>query len=579
MPACSGGTWKRKGWYDMAAKSKLRRILTDPKVIFVIVAILISVWSSGIPFMLGREGVVVRSVDRDSAAFDAGMRIAEGEKSKELINNIDGNKIKTLNDYANAVSGLQVNQTITVETDKDFYRLTAKPLVKVTVLPEQEEKIIVVNATTNETKKILVNKTIETVVGVEDLGLKVANAPKSNLRLGLDLQGGTRVMLKPEVKLVKADLELLIANMNKRLNLFGLSDIVVRDASDLSGNQFIMVEVAGVNENEVKDLIAKQGKFEAKIANQTVFTGNQIVDVCRSATCSGIDVQGGGCFQSSSTETSCRFYFTITLSDEAAARQAAATAKLAVVGDYLSQPLDLYLDDELVDTLQIGQELKGSAVTSVRISGSGAGSNRNSATNDAILKMKRLQTILVTGSLPVKLEIVRTDTISPILGEQFLKNALRTGLIAMLFVVGILGVAYRKLQIAIPMMFTCLFEIFILLGFASLLPFLSWTIDLAAIAGIIATVGTGVNDQIIITDEALKGRQGRIFSWKEKFKAAFSVIFGAYFTVLVAMLPLFAVGAGMLKGFALTTIIGMSVGVFITRPAYAKIIEILMEKD
>lgn len=566
----------------MAAKSKLRRILTQQKVIIVIMALLISVWSTGIPFSLGNEGVVVRSVERNSAAYDAGMRIAEGDtslKSKELIENIDGNRIRTLADYANAVSGLDVNQTVTVETNREFYRLTVKPEVIVTVLAEQEEKTIVVNATTNETKKVLVNRTIEKVVGVEDLGIKVANAPKTSLRLGLDLQGGTRVMLEPETMLVKGDLELIIANMNKRLNLFGLSDIVVRDASDLSGKQFIMVEVAGANENDVRQLIAKQGKFEAKIANQTVFTGDQVVDVCRSAQCSGIDLQSGGCSQVSSSEAVCRFYFTMTLSHEAANSQANATAKLAVVGDYLSEPLQLYLDDELVDTLQIGKELKGSAVTSISISGSGSGSDRKSATSDAITKMKRLQTILITGSLPVKLEVVRTDNISPILGKQFLRNALKTGLIAILFVVAVLALAYRKLQIALPMMFTGLCEIFMILGFASLLPFLSWTIDLAAIAGIIATVGTGVNDQIIITDEALKGRQGRIFSWKEKFKSAFSVIFGAYLTVLVAMLPLFAVGAGLLKGFALTTIIGMSVGVFITRPAYAKIIEILMEKD
>ncbi len=540
----------------MASKGKLRRILTQPRVVMVIIALLISVWSTGIPFSLGNEGVVVRSVERASAAYDAGMRIAEGGASagsKEVILAIDGNEIKTLLDYAEAVSGLKANQSVNIETDKAFYRVTVRPLK--------------------------VNRTGVDAAGVEDIGIRVANAPKTSLRLGLDLQGGTRVMLEPETKLAEADIELLIGNMNKRLNLFGLSDIVVRDASDLSGNQFIMVEVAGANENEVKQLIAKQGKFEAKIANGTVFTGNQVVDVCRSATCSGIDLQSGGCSAVSSSEAMCRFYFTMTLSQEAANSQAAATAKLAVIGDYLSEPLQLYLDDELVDTLQIGQELKGSAVTSISISGSGSGSDRKSATSDAITKMKRLQTILITGSLPVKLEVVKTDNISPILGEQFLRNALKTGLIAILFVVGVLALAYRKLQIALPMMFTGLCEIFMILGFASLLPFLSWTIDLAAIAGIIATVGTGVNDQIIITDEALKGRQGRVFSWKEKFKSAFSVIFGAYLTVLVAMLPLFAVGAGMLKGFALTTIIGMSVGVFITRPAYAKIIEIMMEKD
>ncbi|MBI2550587.1 hypothetical protein HYV83_05430 [Candidatus Woesearchaeota archaeon] len=569
----------------MSTKSKFRRIITNLRVLIVIAAVLIAVWSTGIPFSLGMEGVAIRGVEKGSAAYDAGIKVAESDTSstsKEVIVSIDDNNVKAIEDYAASVSGIEINQSIRIETNKAFYRLTAKPQVIIRTLPELEEKDVVVNATTNETRRILVNKTAEDIVGVEDLGLKVANVQKTNLRLGLDLQGGARVLLKPEKGLSKDDMAIVIANMNKRLNLFGLSDVTVRDASDLfSDNQFIMVEVAGADESDVRQLIARQGKFEAKIANETVFAGNEITDVCRSATCSGID-PSYGCAQSSASEWSCAFYFTISLSQQAAAKQAAATAKLAVIDQHLSQPLQLYLDDELVDELQIDKDLKGNAVTAIRITGVGSGQSRKFALDAATGKkgsMRRLQTILVTGSLPVKLEIVRTDSISPILGEKFLGNAIKVGLIAILFVVGILAFAYRKLQIAVPMMFTSLLEIFIMLGFASLLPFLSWTIDLAAIAGIIAAVGTGVNDQIVITDDALKGEQRRIVSWKEKLKSAFAVIFGAYFTLLVAMLPLFAIGAGMLRGFALTTIIGMSVGVFITRPAYAKVIEILMEKD
>ena len=44
------------------------------------------------------------------------------------------------------------------------------------------------------------------------------------------------------------------------------------------------------------------------------------------------------------------------------------------------------------------------------------------------------------------------------------------------------------------------------------------------------------------------------------------------------MIPLFWVGAGLIKGFALTTIIGISAGVFITRPAFASIVEYLLNK-
>jgi preprotein translocase subunit SecD len=530
------------------AKNKLKRIFFDVRVIILIAAIFLALYSiTGFPseFTPLNKGVVINSVDKDSAAYDAGIR-TDGN-SKDVIISVDGIKITSIDEYNLAVANLEVNKTVLIETENNFYKLTTKQS--------------------------------QFGLGTEDLGIKVSTLHKTNLKLGLDLQGGTRVMLQPETELSEEDLELVIGNMNRRLNIFGLSDVVVREASDLEGHQFIMVEVAGANEKEVRDLVAKQGKFEAKISNETVFNGNEVTDVCRSAQCSGINFQSGGCFQSSQTSWGCSFYFTISINNEAAQRQADATGELAVLGDYLSEPLQLYLDDELVDELQIGQELRGNPITTIRITGSGSGESRNDATADAIANMKRLQTILITGSLPVKLEIVKTDSISPILGEQFLKNAFKVGIIAILLVVAILVIAYRNVIIAIPIIMTSVLEIFLMLGFASLLPFLSWTIDLAAIAGIVAAVGTGVNDQILITDDALKGGERRLMSWKEKLKSAFSVIMGAYLTLVVAMLPLFAIGAGMLRGFALTTIIGMTVGVFITRPVYAKVLEILTEKN
>ena len=50
----------------------------------------------------------------------------------------------------------------------------------------------------------------------------------------------------------------------------------------------------------------------------------------------------------------------------------------------------------------------------------------------------------------------------------------------------------------------------------------------------------------------------------------------AYATIFVAMLPLVFAGAGLLKGFAITTLIGVTIGVFITRPAYSKFVEIFL---
>jgi preprotein translocase subunit SecD len=406
--------------------------------------------------------------------------------------------------------------------------------------------------------------------------LSVYNAPKTNIRKGLDLEGGTRVLLQPAEKVSKDTLDTIMASMEQRLNVYGISDVTVRSASDLSGSQFIRVEIAGVTEEEVRSLLETQGKFEAKVGSKTVFLGgNDITYVCRSAECSGLDPYHG-CSQYQDG-WACSFRFSIAMNPAAAKRQADATKDLKIITKnnepYLNETLDLYLDDQPVDSLNIGADLKGRAVTDIQISGSGAGKLQQEAANDALQNMKKLQTILVTGSLPVKINIVKIDSISPLLGNEFNKSALIMAVLSSMAVIFIIFIKYREIRITVPIAITLISEIIILLGVASLI---GWNIDLAAIAGIIAAIGTGVDDQIIITDETLKGDIARALSWKEKFKRAFFIIMASYFTVLVSMLPLLFAGAGLLKGFAITTIIGISVGVFITRPAYAAVIEIIL---
>ena len=149
-------------------------------------------------------------------------------------------------------------------------------------------------------------------------------------------------------------------------------------------------------------------------------------------------------------------------------------------------------------------------------------------------------------------------------------------MLAILAVAVTVFIRYRKLAVAIPMMFTSTAEVIFILGFASVI---GWNMDLAAIAGIIIAVGTGVDHQIVITDEVLKGdRTSEIFDWKRRIKSAFSIIMAAFLTTAFAMVPLFLAGAGLLKGFALTTIIGVLMGVLIARPAYAAVIEILLKQ-
>lgn len=573
--------------------AKLKKLFINVRMIVLLVTLLLAVVAIYPNF--AAEGVAIRSVTRDSAAAMAGFESPKpttSPMSRERIISMNNVPIADIEDYYKFISTLEPNRTVQIRTNKELYKLTTRMQYRINVLPELEEvtteEVVQVNRTINGTvmlvnetveKRSMENRTEKIPIGLEDIGLSVYNAPKTNVKKGLDLQGGTRVLLKPETKVSQEDMDTILENIKERLNVFGLSDVIVRAATDLSGDKYVLIEIAGANEEEVRELVAKQGKFEAKISNQTVFFGgNDVTYVCRSADCSGIDPMSGCSPMSGGEGWGCRFRFVISLSPEAAQRQADLTDTLDVVvgegdNDYLSEKLMLYLDDALVDELNIGSDLKGKAVTDIQISGSGVGSTQQEAIFDSLQNMKRLQTILITGSLPVKLEVEKIDAISPVLGESFVKNSVFVALLAMLAVALVIFVRYRSLKVSVPMLLTMLSEVIILLGIAALI---RWNIDLAAIAGIIVSVGTGVDDQIVITDETMK-KGGAALNWRQRIKNAFFIIMGAYFTTVVAMVPLLFAGAGLIKGFALTTIIGVSIGVFVTRPAYAKVIEVLLK--
>lgn len=571
--------------------SKLKKIITNKRVLILIAFLLLSAYLINPTFT---EGVAIRGVTKDSAAAQALPEPFVSPSSnlkptsREVIKDINGQKIKTIKDYYDAISLLKINDTLTITTNKGTYFLTVKPEIKIVDLNETEIVRVtkaIFNETTNRTQNVTVfeeRKIIEEkIMGPEDLGLNVYPRPINNLRKGLDLEGGTRVLLEPESEITPEDLDIIVTSIKQRLDVYGVSDVTVRTTTDFFGKLYISVEIAGVNEEEVKALLTEQGKFEANVGDQTVFSGGnkEVLFVCRTAQCSSVDDLG--CGQTSTGDWACGFRFSITLSEEAARKQAAATANLDVINfgggqGYLSENLTLILDDEVVDELRISSGLKGNAVTQIEISGSGFGANKKAAKEDAISSMKKLQTVLITGSLPVKLDIAETSTITPNLGESFIKNALYAGVLAAFLVILVVSVRYKEWKVAGPMALTMMSEVVIILGFAALI---GWRLDMVAFAAIIIAIGSGVDDQIVITDETISGKKREeLISWKQKLKKAFFIIMASYFTLVVAMVPLMFAGAGLLLGFAITTIAGVTIGVLITRPAFAAILEILVEK-
>jgi len=482
-----------------------------------------------------------------------------------------------------------------------IYRINGNPATQDLLLASYYD---IVRLETNKgTKFVRVNGTLE---------MAAEPVSPSNLKFGLDLKGGVRAVLQPNAT-DNATLEQIISTLQTRINVYGLREAVFRPVYH-EKQGFVEISIAGGTIEELRGLLENQGKFEAKIplrlnivngkslltldkpyellvqdssiiyngkktsigetlilsgipfsidevtgntinVTATVFSGDDIKTVFFDPQRSRIEA----------TDSGYRWSFGVQLSSTGAQKFAWVTSNTHVQpSGYLDSPIIFYLDNKFIDSLSIASALKGRVETEIAITG-GAVSKEG-----AIKTRTSLQSILRSGALPTSVQIVQLDTISPTLGIGFLKNAAFAGLAAILGVIIVISVRYRKPKLVLPMLFISLSEVLIVLGISVLI---GWTIDLAAIAGIIASVGTGIDSQIIILDRTLRKEEERIETLKEKLKKAFFVIFGSAGTVIAAMLPLLILGFGLLRGFAIITIIGVLVGVLIARPAYGVIVE------
>ncbi len=464
------------------------------------------------------------------------------------------------------------------------------------------------------------------------LGIIVKKKPFSNLQFGLDLVGGTRVLLKPKGNVSDATIQQAIATLETRINIFGLKEATFQPVKDVAGNRYIQIEMAGGTKEEVKSLLAKQGKFEGKILRTiifknktgsiklmnnhlielldheikingtvlkenetsklegvdfqvlnltqenvtlafTVFTGRDIQSVC-------LQDQPGICVSRTIRQMGgWQFNFQVFISQEGAEKFAKVTNGMEVITDprtgekYLDGKISLYLDEKLITELNIASELKGQAYTTPAITGF------RKTRSEAIKEQLMLKSILQSGALPTTVEIVRIDEISPALGREFFESAILSTFIALVAVACVIYFRYRNFKILLPNILWSLIELILTLGGAALI---KWTLDLSSIAGIIAGIGSGTNDQIMIIDEILAGgakEEERFYTLKQRIKRAFFIIFGSAATVAASVVPMMFIGIGAMKGFAVTTLLGIFIGVFITRPAFSIIAERILKKS
>ena len=408
----------------------------------------------------------------------------------------------------------------------------------------------------------------------------VASISVFGIQEGLDLKGGSQIEIHLEKPVDTNTMNTVTSVLDKRLNAFGVRDVQVR----ASGDQDVIIDIAGVKPDEVANLVGAPGKFEAKIGNDTVLVGSDIVTV------KTYSVEGN------------TWHVPFTITTEAANK----FAQLA--NGKAGQPVNMYLDGNLVSSPTLDPGLaNGVASTDVEVSGA------ENSSAQAQSQAKNIQTILQSGALPVSVTITGISSVDASLGEQFKNGALIAGGLALVVISLIIFIRYRDPKLVLPIILTSIAELILILGVASVI---RWNIDLAAIAGILAAIGTGVDDQIIITDEVLKGKKDlesvsksgktrkskkikkgkkakktgdrkvkvskRTTGFRVRIRSAFFIIYASAATLIAAMLPIAYIGftrgttgIGVLTGFAFTTIIGVLIGIFITRPVYAKFIEMI----
>jgi preprotein translocase subunit SecD len=171
-----------------------------------------------------------------------------------------------------------------------------------------------------------------------------------------------------------------------------------------------------------------------------------------------------------------------------------------------------------------------------------------------------LAVVLRAGALPAPLKTLQDLTVGPSLGQDSIDKGLRTTIIAGTLVL-IFMIVYYRLSGLIANMAVFL-NLICLLGALS---GLNATLTLPGIAGIILTIGIGVDSNVLIferiREELRQGRPVRL-AVDGGYDKAFLTIVDSHVTTLITGLALFLFGTGPIKGFAVTLCLGIAINLF-----------------
>jgi preprotein translocase subunit SecD len=415
---------------------------------------------------------------------------------------------------------------------------------------------------------MILNQKIKITIMLLVIIITAVVVTKLDINLGLDLQGGMRLILEAQnTKQRKANNDAVLGAMaviQNRIDELGVREAQIRRkglkqiivelpgikdperAMKLIGDtallEFVEAEWApeGINQlskekisilagdNARLDKVEEKDKYGKIISSRPIILKNTVL--------TGADLANAspGINRFSNPIVNIEF------------NSAATKTFRDITTKHVGKPLAIVLDGKIISAPNVSEPiLGGKAIISGRFT--------PEEMRDLVIKLK-------AGALPVPIEIISNKTVGPTLGRDSIEKSKKAGLIAFVLVILFMLICYRLPGLSAGL--ALILYIFIVLACFKLC---KATLTLPGIAGFILTLGMAVDANIIIFErikEERKAGQALLGAIKSGFHSAFRTILDANITTLIAAIVLFWLGTGPIRGFAVTLSIGIIVSMF-----------------
>ena len=357
-----------------------------------------------------------------------------------------------------------------------------------------------------------------------------ATGAAENISLGLDLAGGVSITYEAkDSKVSQEDMDDTVYKLQKRAETYSTEAEVYQE-----GDRRINIEIPGVSDaNAVLEELGTPGSLYFL----------RSVDGESEVVMQGSDIVSAEAMVSRDEKTSATSYSVqLKLTDEAAQRFGEVTA------ESIGQQIAIIYDDELISSPTVQQ-----AITDGSPSITNIGSYEEA---------EELASYIRIGGLSLELEEVRSQVVSAKLGVEAVEKSIQAGIVGILLVIIMMCIVYLipGLVSGIGLLLYTLMMLLILNAF-------DITLTIAGIAGIILSIGMGVDANVIIfariKEEIAAGNSVKA-SIREGYRKAFSAILDGNVTTLIAAIILMWRGYGSIRGFAQTLAIGIVLSMFVS---------------